>query len=134
MVRFTCSRLTVAIALIALSSAAQAQIYVPHTTTHIDLVPHRGHLHAIPHTTTHYDAIPFSNYGNAFGYQPYKTSYGSRYHIGFGNYAPQYIGPFIPAQRLGSAGVHSRDHVHADIVPHGKHYHVLPHSGYRQGF
>ena len=29
-------------------------VLVPHTTTHMHLVPHRGHFHAVPHTTTHF--------------------------------------------------------------------------------
>ncbi len=33
-------------------------VLVPHTTTHLDLVPHRGHYHVVPHTTTHYHAFP----------------------------------------------------------------------------
>ena len=32
-------------------------ILVPHTTTHLDLVPHRGHFHVVPHTTTHFHVI-----------------------------------------------------------------------------
>lgn len=32
-------------------------VLVPHTTTHTDLIPHRGHFHAVPHTTTHYHVI-----------------------------------------------------------------------------
>jgi hypothetical protein len=30
---------------------------VPHTKTHLDLVPHRGHFHLVPHTTTHFHVI-----------------------------------------------------------------------------
>ena len=29
-------------------------ILVPHTTTHLHLVPHRGHFHVVPHTTPHF--------------------------------------------------------------------------------
>jgi hypothetical protein len=32
-------------------------VVVPHTTTHLHLVPHRGHFHAVPHTTTHFHVI-----------------------------------------------------------------------------
>ena len=31
------------------------QQYVPHTTTHLDYVPHNGHIDVMPHTTTHFD-------------------------------------------------------------------------------
>lgn len=31
---------------------------VPHTTTHLDYIPHGNHVHAVPPTTTHIDRVP----------------------------------------------------------------------------
>jgi hypothetical protein len=29
-------------------------VLVPHTTTHLHAIPHKGHVHLVPHTTTHF--------------------------------------------------------------------------------
>lgn len=55
-----------AVAIFGTAQFANAQGYyqdthfhdVPHTTTHIDYVPHGNHFHAVPHTTTHIDRVP----------------------------------------------------------------------------
>ncbi len=131
MIRFTFLSL-VAAAVLAISSTSQAQIYVPHTTTHIDLVPHRGH----------FDAVPFpshsSNYGGGYGLG-YNTGFGSSYSYTTGNngyYAPQYGanygsyygGSSYSVQRPIYQNSYQHSSTHLDVVPHRGHYHVVPHT------
>jgi hypothetical protein len=128
MIRLTLSSLIAAVAMIAFSSSSQAQIYVPHTTTHIDLVPHYGHLDAVPHTTTHFDVIPSHNshFGSGYGLG-YNTGFGSSYsyNSGYGScYAPQYNSFNYPVYQ--NSYQHSSTHL--DIVPHRGHFHVVPHT------
>ena len=43
------------VAVLAATGSAKAQVVlVPHTTTHLDVVPHRGHVHVVPHTQALY--------------------------------------------------------------------------------
>ena len=133
MIRFALSSLLVVVSMLILSSAAQAQIYVPHTTTHIDLIPHNGHLDAVPHTTTHYDAIPQTShgyYGGGHG-MGYNTGFGSSYsyNSGYGSYyTPQYNGFNYSVQRPVYQNSYQHSSTHLDIVPHRGHYHVVPHT------
>ncbi len=131
----------VAVAVLAFCGApTQAQIYVPHTTTHIDLVPHRGHYDAVPHTTTHYDAVPLPTYRSQFEMNHglgYNTGFGSSYsyNMGSGNFYPQpwngfnYSNPRPTYQHQ----YHHRG-THLDVVPHRGHYHVIPHTTHRHRF
>ena len=133
MIRFALSSLLVVVSMLILSSAAQAQIYVPHTTTHIDLIPHNGHLDAVPHTTTHYDAIPQTSHGYYAGGHGmgYNTGFGSSYsyNSGYGSYyTPQYNGFNYSVQRPVYQNSYQHSSTHLDIVPHRGHYHVVPHT------
>jgi hypothetical protein len=133
MIHRTLSSLVAAAVMFVFSSASQAQIYVPHTTTHIDLVPHNGHLDAVPHTTTHFDYVPspahVSQFQSSHGVG-YNTGFGSsyRYNTGRGSYySPQYSGfnySFRPLYQ--NSFRHSSTHL--DLVPHRGHYHVVPHT------
>ena len=139
MIRLTLSSLVAITAVVVFSTASQAQIYVPHTTTHMDLIPHNGHFDAVPHTTTHYDAVPLpshsSHYGSGYGLG-YNTGIGSSYsyNSGFGNYnahhynVPQYNGFNYSVQRPVYQNSHQHRSTHLDIVPHRGHYHVVPHT------
>lgn len=135
MFRISSLSLVLASALLAFPAVSQAQIYVPHTTTHIDLVPHRGHLDAVPHTTTHYDAVPYpshtSNYG---GYGlGYNTGFGSSYNYNTGNtgyYSQQYNSYSYPAPVYQQS--YRQPRTHLDLVPHRGHYHVVPHTTIRR--
>jgi hypothetical protein len=134
MIRLTFSSLFATAAMVVLSSAAQAQIYVPHTTTHIDLVPHNGHFDAVPHTTTHFDAVPFpshsSHFGSGYGLG-YNTGFGSSYNYNSGYrsyYAPQYNSFNYSTHRPRYQNSYQHSSTHLDIVPHRGHYHVVPHT------
>ena len=135
MIRITCLGLIAAAALLALPSASQAQIYVPHTTTHIDLVPHRGHYDAVPHTTTHYDPVypsHSSNHSGGYGLG-YNTGHGSSYQYNMGNrsyYSPQlnsYNYSHAPVYQQSFQQSYQHRSTHLDLVPHRGHYHVVPH-------
>ncbi len=62
----------VGIASLFTAGSAKAQpILIPHTTTHYDVVPHRGHTHVVPHTTTHFHAVPSRGYWRGSVWVPY---------------------------------------------------------------
>jgi hypothetical protein len=126
--------------LFGVSQMATAQVYypsthnrsVPHTQTHIDYVPHNGHLHAQQHTTTHYDQVPHTTYR-----RPYQQQYiPQQQYIQQQQYYPQQQWvqqqQYFPQQQqyFPQQQQHVVPHTttHNDYIPHNGHIDVVPHT------
>lgn len=128
MIRLTFSSLVTVAMLLVLSSTSQAQIFVPHTTTHIDLVPHRGHYDAVPHTTTHYHILPAPSYGSFYGSGQgmglgYNTGFGSsyRYNTGHNSYFAPRCNTYPQPRPVYHGGYRVNNHF--GNTPHPGHHH-----------
>ena len=112
------------------ASTARAQFgYVPHTTTHYDVVPHRFHHDVVPHTTTHFDRVPVyqpSGFQASFNFsRGFSSGFQSNYGYQSSGYQPSYG---YSNYNGGGHGYVPHTTTHFDAVPHGNHHDYVPHT------
>lgn len=152
--------LTAVAAMLLVSWEAQAQYWgqqghydaVPHTTTHLDYIPHGNHIDVVPHTTTHIDhvyhptpQIPTQHYtpGPYIQQAPRQTVYypqtqypnqiigGNQYYPPinqYPTYQPTYHPPYPHIDRSTHIDYVPHTTTHLDYIPHGNHVDVVPHT------
>jgi len=127
MLKLTTGLLTV-VAMFAITHVASGQFYpnthfhnVPHTQTHIDYVPHNGHVDAVPHTTTHFHQVPHTTFRPNYPQQQFYPQQQQQFYPQQQQFYPQQQQVFRPR-----VVPHTTTHNH--LVPHNGHLDVVPHT------
>ena len=101
---------------------------VPHTTTHIDYVPHGNHLHAVPHTTTHIDRVPHTTFRPVNPWRPRYVPHTTTHidYVPHGNHVDAVPHTTTHFHRVPRLIPHTTTHF--DRIRHGNHSHIVPHT------